>query len=67
MLLDSAQPAGPVQQSGARRGSARAPVRNYIPHNSTDRGLDAIAEMGSISVIELQILLERAAGRQRKE
>jgi len=67
MLLDSAQTAGPVQQSGVRRGSARAPVRNYIPHNSTDRGLDAIAEMGSISVIELQILLERAAGRQRKE
>jgi FkbM family methyltransferase len=66
MLLDDA-PASAGSPQAVHDRSMRAPVRNYIPHSSTDRGLDAIGEIGSVSVSELQILLDRAVRRLRKE
>jgi hypothetical protein len=44
--------------------AARAPLRTYVPHDCSDPELNALAATASISVAQLQALLERALRRR---
>jgi len=67
LLLDLEPPIRAVNQENLGDQPDRAPIRNYVPHNSGDARLDAIAGRGSITVEEIQSLLEIEISRPRKE
>ena len=58
LFLDLEPPIRAVNQENLGDQPDRAPIRNYVPHNSGDVRLGAIAARGSITVEEIQSLLE---------